>query len=163
VALNPVIAGLLKRSRMPYLSFTHPPAYTALERAAVSHTPGRCFVKVVICLADDRPVQAVLPAHHRVDFEQLRAIAGAGTLRLACEGEVAALYPDFEVGAMPPFGSEYGHRVFVEHCLVGEPDMVFNGGTHHDAVMMHYLDFAEIVNPVVGTFGRCRAVTDRHS
>ena len=34
-------------------------------------------------IADDKPLQAVVPAHYRVDFERLRQFAGAVTLRLA--------------------------------------------------------------------------------
>ena len=150
------IAELLKRERMPYTYFRHAPAYTAQEEAAASHILGRSWAKVVICIADDQPVQAVLPAHYVVDLEQLRELASARVVRLAREDEVASLYPDVEVGAMPPFGTLYGHRVFVERCIVGEPEMVFNAGTHTDAIGMHYWDFAEIVKPVVGEFSQAR-------
>ena len=148
-----VIAALLRRKRMPHTRFRHPPAYTAQEEAAVSHVPGRCWTKVVICFADDQPVQAALPAHHTVDLNELRLLTGATTLRLAHEQEVAELYPDCEVGAIPPFGWLFGHRMFVDRFLVGEPEMVFSAGTHTDALCMHYWDFAEIAKPVVGAFG----------
>ena len=85
MALLACITEVLERERMPYVAFKHPPAYTALEQAAVSHIRGRCAAKVVICIADDKPLQAVVPAHYRVDLERLRQIAGAGTLRLATE------------------------------------------------------------------------------
>lgn len=147
------LVDVLKRQRMPYVAFRHPPAYTALEQAAVSHIQGRCAAKVVICIADDQPLQAVVPAHYLVDLERLRVMAGAGTLRLANEDEIAALYPEFEVGATPPFGHMNGHRVFVEQCFVGEPEMVFNAGTHTASLCMHYSDFAEMVKPIVGAFG----------
>jgi Ala-tRNA(Pro) deacylase len=150
------IVELLKRERIPYTWFQHKLTYTAQEEAAVSHIRGHCWAKVVICMLDDQPVQAVLPAHYVVDLEQLRLLAGASTLRLAREDELASLYPDYEVGAMPPFGAVFGHRVFVERCLVGEPEMVFNAGTHTDAIRMHYGDFAELAKPIVGQFCRCR-------
>ena len=153
MALLACLADVLKRERMPYVAFRHPAAYTAQEVAAVSHIPGRCAVKVVICIADEQPLQAVVPAHYLVDLERLRLLAGAFTLRLAREDEIAGLYPDFEVGAAPPFGTLYGHRVFVERCFVGEPEMVFNAGTHTESVCMHYGDFAELARPVVGEFG----------
>ena len=108
-------------------------------------------------MIDEQPAQAVLPAHFIVDLEKLRVLAGANMLRLAREDELAYLYPDSEVGAMPPFGAVYGHRVFVERCLVGEPEMVFNAGTHTDAIRMHYGDFAELAKPIVGQFCRCRS------
>src|SRR5688572_1266289 len=119
----------------------------------VAHIPGRRSAKVVICIADGRPLQAVVPAHYAVDLEALRRLAGSASLRLAREEEIAVLYPEFEVGAMPPFGMMHGHRVFVEQCFVGEPELVFNAGTHTDSLCMHYGDFADIVRPRVGTFG----------
>ena len=75
------IVELLRRERIPYTCFRHVPAYTALEEAAVSHILGRCWAKVVICIADEQPVQAVLPADHIVDLEQLRLLASAGHAR----------------------------------------------------------------------------------
>jgi Ala-tRNA(Pro) deacylase len=153
MALLASLVAALKRERMPYVAFRHPPAYTALEQAAVAHIPGRCAAKVVICIADDQPVQAVVPAHYLVDLEQLRLLAGAAAIRLAREDEIAVFYPDCEVGAAPPFGTLYGHRVFVEQCFVGEPDLTFNAGRHTESVQMHFFDFAEMVKPVVGVFG----------
>ena len=151
------IRELLAREKVPYTLFRHRPAYTALEVTAVSHVPGRCWAKVVICLADSEVVQAVLPAHYTVDLDQLRALAGAQSVRLAREDEVATLYPECEVGAMPPFGVIYGHRVFVDRTFVGEPEMVFHAGTHSAALRMHFGDFAEIARPIVGLFGRAPA------
>jgi len=148
------IVDLLRSERVPYTCFTHIPAYTAQEEAAVSHIPQRCWAKVVICFADDQPVQAVLPAHHMVDLEQLRVLANAISLRVAREEEIVALCSECEVGAMPPFPAAYGQRVFVDRCLVGEPEMVFNAGTHTEAICMHYGDFAELAKPIVGAFGR---------
>ena len=151
------IVELLKRERIPYTWFRHKPTYTAQEEAAVSHIRGHSWAKVVICMLDEQPVQAVLPAHYVIDLEQLRVLAGGTTMRLAREEELAVLYPDYEVGAMPPFGAIHGHRVFVERCLVGEWEMVFNAGTHTDAIRMHYGDFAELAKPTVGQFCRCRS------
>src|SRR5205823_12723592 len=84
----------------------------------------------------------------------LPGLANAAALRLAHEDEISALYAQFEVGAMPPFGAAYGHRVFVDRTLVGEPEMVFNAGTHTEAIRMHYGDFAELAKPVVGVFAQ---------
>ena len=147
------VAELLSRERMPYVVYHHPPAYTAQEQAAASHIQGHSAVKVVICIADGHPVQAVVPSHYRVDLERLRLAVSAAELRLADEKEMAAIYPQFEIGAVPPFGTLYGHPVFIEQCFVGEPEMVFNAGTHTESVCMHYGDLADLVKPVIGSFG----------
>ena len=104
MALLPCLVEVLKRERVPYLTLRHPAAFTAPELSAVAHIPGRRSAKVVICIADNQPVQAVVPAHYTIDFDALRKLVGSESLRLAQEHEVAALYPEFEVGAMPPFG-----------------------------------------------------------
>ena len=144
----------LQRARVPYTTFKHPEAFTAQGEAAVSHVPGRSWAKIVVCIADAEPILAVLPAPFRLDLEQLRILTGACVLRLASEAEFQQLYPDCEPGAMPPFGNLYPQRVFVDQSLVGETDMAFNAGTHTDAIRMHYADFAELANPVVGVIGR---------
>ena len=161
MALLACLAEVLKRERMPYVMLHHPPAFTALEQTAISHVPARCSAKVVIFFADGNPIQAVVPAHHLVDVERLRLLAEATTIRLAREDEIAQLYPEFEVGAAPPFGMMHGHRVFLDQWFIGEPDMVFNAGTHTDCLCMHYADLAEMVKPVVGAFSMPRSAAKR--
>ena len=146
------VDNFLKQARVPYTTFRHPEAFTAQAEAAASHVPGRSWVKIVVCFADDEPIQAVLPAPFMVDLEQLLVLTGACIIRLATEPEFRKLYPDCEPGAMPPFGTLYFQRVFVDRILVGESEMVFNAGTHIDAIRMHYEDFAVVANPVVGAF-----------
>ena len=145
----------LRDARVPYTTFTHPEAFTAQDEAALSHVPGRSWAKVVVCVADSEFIVAVVPAPSLVDLAQLRVLAGARSLRLAGEHEFRALCPDWEVGAMPPFGlgGRFPRRVFVDGRLVGEPEMVFNAGTHTDAIRMHYRDFADLVHPLVGGIG----------
>lgn len=144
----------LREARIPYTAFRHPPAFTAQRVAAVSHVPGRSWAKVVVCFADDELILAVVPAHFMVELEELRVLSGAGTMRLAREQEFAGLYPECEPGAVPPFGNPFGQRVFVDKSLVGEAEMVFNAGTHTEAIRMHYGDFAVLTQPIVGSFGR---------
>lgn len=147
------INEFLKSHRVPFATLTHRTAFTAQEGAAVTHVPGKEWAKTVVCIADGQPVLAVLPAHYTVDVERLRALAGAAVLRLANETELAPLYPDCEVGAMPPLGPLYGQRVFVDKSLVQDPEIVFNAGTHTDAIRMGFDDFVRLVNPVIGEFG----------
>ena len=77
----------------------------------------------------------------------------ARALRLASEREMARLYPDCEVGAIPPLGPLYKQRVFVDRRLAREAAIVFSAGTHTDAIRMGYAAFAGIAHPLVGEFG----------
>ena len=79
------VDNFLKQARVPYTTFKHPEAFTAQAVAAVSHVPGHSWVKIVVCFADDEPIQAVVPAPLMVDLERLRVLTGASALRLATE------------------------------------------------------------------------------
>lgn len=153
MAIPASIEKFLAEHGVAYQVIAHRPAYTAQEEAAVTHIPGREWAKTVVCFADQEPILAVLPAHYNVDFERLRQLAGAQRVRLATEAELAPLYQDCEPGAMPPFGCLYGQRVFVDRTLASDPEIVFNAGTHADAIRMRYEDFAKLTNPTVGDFG----------
>lgn len=150
----PTVQEFLRRANVPYAVIPHPPAYSAQEEAAIVHVPGRDWAKAVICFADGEPIQAVLPADREIDFKRLAEVAAARSLRLADEDELRWLYPDCERGAMPPLGPLYKQTVFVDGALAAEDRIVFNAGTHADAVAMRYDDFARVTNPIVGWFAR---------
>ena len=152
MAVTATLQEFLRRSNVAYTVFPHPAAFTAQEEAAVTHTPGRDWAKAVSCFADGEPILAVVPADLHVDLVRLARLAGAEDVRLAREDELDWLYPDCERGAMPPLGPLYRQPVFVDAALADEEEIVFNGGTHVDAIAMAYDDFASLARPTVGHF-----------
>jgi Ala-tRNA(Pro) deacylase len=152
MAIPITVEQFLKDTGCRYRALPHPLAFTAQHEAAVTHVKGHEWAKTVVCFADDAPVLAVLPAHLEVDIARLRLLTGASIVRLAKEQEFARLYRDCETGAMPPLGPLFGQRVFVDESLTHDPEIAFHAGTHTDAVLMPFADFARAVKPVVGRF-----------
>jgi Ala-tRNA(Pro) deacylase len=146
------IHEFLREAHVPYTVVPHAPAFTAQEEAAALHVPGRDWAKVVICFIDGDPVEAVVPAPAFVNLDRLRDLAGGRDIRLADEEELGRLFPDCELGSMPPFGPLYGQTVYVDAVLAQEPAIAFNAGTHRDAIAMRWNDFVKMVNPIVGRF-----------
>jgi Ala-tRNA(Pro) deacylase len=146
------VQTFLANSGQPYVTFHHDRAYTAQEEAAVTHVPGRQWAKTVVCVLDGEPVLAVVPAERIIDIERLRQISGARVARLATEGEFARLYPECEVGAMPPFGPLFHQRVFADRSITRVPEVVFNAGTHVDCVRTSVTAFREMAKPIVAEF-----------
>jgi Ala-tRNA(Pro) deacylase len=101
---------------------------------------------------DSEPIEAVLPAPLTVNLDRLLELAGGSEIRLAQEDELRRLFPECEPGAMPPFGPLYGQSVFVDVALASEPEIVFNAGTHTEAIAMRWADFAKSVRPIIGKF-----------
>jgi Ala-tRNA(Pro) deacylase len=159
MAVVPTVQEFLRRANVPYTVFPHIRAYSAQAEAAVTHVPGRDWAKAVVCFVDGEPIQAVVPADLEVDLDRLAVVARATSIRLAEEDELRWLYPDCERGAMPPFGPLYRQLVYADESLADDEEIVFNAGTHADAVRMRYEDFAAIAHPIVGRFARRREVS----
>ena len=154
MSVTAAVQDFLRLANVAYTVFPHAPAYTAQTEAAVTHIPGRDWAKAVVCFADGQPIQAVVPADCMVDLERLAQLAGAMVIRLATQDELDWLYPDCERGAMPPLGPLYKQQVFVDQALAREDRIAFNAGTHGDAIVMRFEDFAAIAKPIVGRFAQ---------
>jgi Ala-tRNA(Pro) deacylase len=68
------------------------------------------------------------------------------------EDELAQLCGDCHVGAFPPIGQLYGMEVWIDWSLGRPEHIVFNAGTHTDAVRMRYADYVNLVKPRVARF-----------
>jgi Ala-tRNA(Pro) deacylase len=153
MAIPASINNYLQQQGVNFTVVEHPLAYTAQEEAAVTHVPGREWAKAVVCMVDGQPTLAVLPADHVVDLDRFRTACGGTSVRLANEAELQPLYSDCEVGAMPPFGPLYKQPVIVDTSLTSDPEILFNGGSHREAIRMRYRDFEAMVKPTIAEFG----------
>jgi Ala-tRNA(Pro) deacylase len=136
-----------------YVSISHSPAFTAQEIAASAHIPGKDLAKTVMVKLDGKMAMAVLPASFKVDFEHLKRAAGAESAELATEEEFKGIFPECELGAMPPFGNLYGMPVFVSQALAEDEEIAFNAGSHIELIKLAYEDFARLVEPKVARLG----------
>ena len=130
-----------------YATIRHPESFTAQETAAVAHVPGRELVKTVLVKLDGHLVMVVTDASHRIDLEQLCAVTGARSAELAQEYEFKAVFPDCELGAMPPFGNLDDLDVYVDSRLAEDPAIVFAAGSHTELLQMPYAEFEKLVQP----------------
>ena len=142
----------LDSRHVPYMTIAHSPAYSAQVIAASTHTPGKEFAKAVIVKLDGRMAMAVLPACNLINFVHLKELTGASHAELAPEEEFQNLFPECEVGAMPPFGNLYGLEVFADEALTEDREIAFNAGSHRELVRMAYRDFEGLVTPRVACF-----------
>lgn len=145
------LKSFLDENQAQYTMMSHSPAYTAQASAATMHIPGKELAKTVVLRSGEKTLLAVLPASYHVNLKRLAALAG-GTVRLASEQEFAGLFPDCEPGAMPPFGSLYNLPTYVDESLAADEEIVFNAGTHRDAIRMKYADLVRLAKPAVGAF-----------
>src|SRR5579884_2333362 len=152
--MSPTLKNYLDQNHISYQILTHPEAYTSQEIAAMLHKTGKRLAKVVMVKAGDQWVMCVLPAHELVDIGRLEMILGSRQVRLATEEEFKALFPDCDVGAMPPFGNLYNIPVYLDERLTQYDQFYFEGGSHTETVTMSMADYRRLVSPKIALFGR---------
>ena len=133
---------------MRYEILQHPEAVAAQRIAQAEHVKGRHHAKVVMIKSGDQHVMMVLPADHHIDLEKAEKAIGK-PISLDKEEEFKSLFPDCAIGAMPPFGNLYGLSTYMDKDLAEQEYIVFEAGTHTDAIKMSYRDYETIVKPKV--------------
>ena len=138
----------LDENKVRYEVLRHPEAVTAQRTAQAEHVKGRHHAKVVIVKSGDEHLVMVLPADHHIDLEKVEKAVGKA-VSLDKEQEFKSLFPDCAIGAMPPFGNLYGLPTYVDQHLAVQDYIVFEAGTHTEAIKMTYRDYEKIVKPKV--------------
>jgi Ala-tRNA(Pro) deacylase len=144
----------LDEQQVRYVTVRHSPAFTAQEVAASAHISGYEMAKTVMIKVDGKMAMAVLPAPLHVDLRHLRELTGVDTIDLASESEFKTLFPDCELGAMPPFGKLYGMETYVAQRLAEDEYIAFNSGTHTELIRMRFRDFERLAEPHILAFSR---------
>jgi Ala-tRNA(Pro) deacylase len=153
----------LKEAHVPFQELHHDEAYTAQAVAEREQISGHRMAKVVVVIADGRPVELILPASRRIVLESVGDMLGAQKVRLASEAELQRDFADCEVGAIPALRHWKNVDVIMDDSLHVDGDILFQAGTHRDAVRMQFEDWFHIVHPRIERFSVGEgAGPDRH-
>ena len=142
----------LKESGIKYETREHKPTFSSQQMAAVEHEPCKFVAKPVIVKADGKYVMCVLAACRKVDLGVLKKQLGAKSVELAEEEEVGRLFGDCEIGAEPPFGNLYDMPTVMDKALEGDEHIMFQAGSHENAVRIKMADYRKLVKPKVLEF-----------
>ncbi len=153
MGISPKIKNYLEKEKVSYQVLEHSLAYTAMEIAGSQHIPGRQVIKSVIVKSNGSFIMCVLPAIHYLDMDKLKAATGKKNLEMATEDDLTKLFPDYEVGAEPPFGHLYGLKVFADKILEEDEEIVFNAGTHTDMIKIKLKDYIRLAKPQFSDIG----------
>jgi Ala-tRNA(Pro) deacylase len=143
------VESFLTNRNVPFDMLPHRTEYSASRTAQALHVPGANFAKTVVLDVDGRPVMAVLQATCSINLPNVQRELGAQDVHLMTEDRLKQLFPDCELGAVPPFGSQYNMETLVDDGLADDEHIVFDGNTHDRAVYMRYYDYANIEHPHV--------------
>jgi Ala-tRNA(Pro) deacylase len=122
----------LDRHSIEFDTLAHIPTVSSMRAAKAAGVSGDKMVRAVVLKKlqqKERYLLAVVPASHRLHRLELQALLDE-PIDLALEEELTRLFPDCELGAVPPLGEAYGIETFVDDSVSEQPDVYFEGGDH---------------------------------
>src|SRR6266567_2558223 len=133
----------------------HPHTERAADEAAALGIGPEEVAKTLVLVAASGNVRAVVAASERIDLHKVAATLGIGgkKVQLASEDNLARDYPDFELGAVPPFGGSEDH-VLVDEGLLGRDSVVVEAGSHNRSVRLKTADLVRLTGAQVADICR---------
>jgi Ala-tRNA(Pro) deacylase len=133
----------------------HPYTERAADEAAALGIRPEEVAKTLVLVASSGNVRAVVAASERIDLHKIAATLGIGgkKVQLASEDRLARDYPDFELGAVPPFGGPQDH-VLVDERLAGRDSVVVEAGSHNRSVRLKTADLVRLTRAQVADICR---------
>src|ERR671918_1291417 len=125
------VTSFLEEAGVDFDVLEHAHTERAADEAAALGIGPEEVAKTVVLVAPSGNVRAVLAASERIDLRKVAALLGVGgkKVHLASEDDLARDYPDFELGAVPPFGGR-DDQVVVDEPLAGRDSVVLEAGRH---------------------------------
>jgi Ala-tRNA(Pro) deacylase len=122
----------------------HEPTERAAEEATATHRPAEQVAKSVILVTEDGYAFAVVPASHRLDLRKAAEALERGrhSVRFASEDEIAADFPDYDVGAIPPLGPRTPVEL-LDRRLLDYSHVVCAGGDHQHSLVLDPQDIVQ--------------------
>jgi Ala-tRNA(Pro) deacylase len=145
MAIAMKLQDYLSRQGMHYDVVHHPHSVSSMETAQLAHVPGKNLAKSVILEDEDGYLMAILPSTRHVRLGVLGK-ALKRRLRLATEDELATLFEDCEIGAVPPVGAAYGLRTVIDDSLTDQPEIYFEAGDHESLIRVSRENFLAMMH-----------------
>jgi Ala-tRNA(Pro) deacylase len=150
------VVGFLEDAGVDFDVLEHARTERAVDEAATLGIGAEEVAKTLVLAASSGNVRAVLPASERIDLHKVAAVLGVGakSVHLASEDDLARDYPDFELGAVPPFGGGPEDQVVVDERLAGRDSVVLEAGTHEKSVRLKAADLVRLTRAHVADIRR---------
>jgi Ala-tRNA(Pro) deacylase len=149
------VTGFLERAGVDFDVLEHARTERAADEATALGIGAEDVAKTLVLIAPNVNVRAVLAASERIDLHKVAAVVGAGAkkVHLASEDDLARDYPDFELGAVPPFGGRED-QVIVDERLAGRDSVVLEAGAHDRSVRLKAADLVRLTKAQVADICR---------
>ena len=147
MAIAETVKNYLTQKAVDYTLPSHPHTGSSHETAEASHVREDHIAKGVIVKDAVGYAMVVVPANSYVEMKHVRKELDRA-LELVEEDEFAKLFPDCELGAVPPLGPAYEIETFLDEALTSLANIYFEAGDHEHLVHVNGNDFKTLLSGV---------------
>jgi Ala-tRNA(Pro) deacylase len=144
--MSTTLIETLAERRVEYELLAHRRTATAAAEARALGIPPQETAKTVVIRTPRGFARAIVPASRRVDPQRVADALQVPEVAIATEAELAGAYPEFELGAVPPFDAKAEDEVVVDVHLAGTEYVVFEAGTHTESVRLRSDDLIALAD-----------------
>jgi Ala-tRNA(Pro) deacylase len=148
------VIDYLKYNNIHYEMIDRDPAWSAQEAAVGLQGSKKNPAKTHIVHADGKYYMIVMPAGNRIDDNLLLDVLKAKNVHLASEEDLQLIFPECEVGTMPPFGNLFALPVYIDKMLSDDDMIIFSACSHTRSIRLKMYDFLRLVKPVIAEFSQ---------
>ncbi|MDX1252676.1 MAG: YbaK/EbsC family protein [Gammaproteobacteria bacterium] len=145
MAIAHTLESYMTRKGISYEVIPHQRSHNSMETAEMARIPGDRLAKAVLLEDENGYLMAVLPSTHRLEMGALHRTLNR-KLGLATEHEIASVFRDCDVGAIPPLGAAYGIEMVWDDSLAEQSDVYFEGGSHEDLIHLRGEQFRGLMS-----------------
>ncbi len=128
------VSQYLHDQSVDYQLIQHPHSHTSRESAHKANVREDQVAKAILLKDDEGYVMAVIPASSSLDLRAVHDETGRNHLEMVPESELGGLFPDCELGALPPLGQAYGITTLLDSSLSHCDTVYFEAGDHEELV-----------------------------
>lgn len=145
------VTRALDEAGASYELLPHAHTERALDEAEALGLSPEEVAKTLVVKTPSGHLRAVLPARARVDLRKVREIVGGSKkkIHLLSEDDLAKEYPEFELGAVPPFGGGHDDPVILDRSLADQESVVLEAGSHEESVRLKTADLIAVTKAQV--------------
>jgi Ala-tRNA(Pro) deacylase len=138
------IRAFLDSRDTDYTVVLHPHSESSMRTAEAAQVSGDRVAKAVLLKDENGYLLAVLPASFTVQVGALQDLLER-PVELAPEADLAVVFPDCEVGAVPALGPAYDIPTVIDDSLVKLPEIYFEAGDHEELIQVTGAAFADLL------------------
>jgi Ala-tRNA(Pro) deacylase len=145
MAIAPTLEEFLRVRGVEFDLVAHAHSESSTETAQMARLRGSYVAKAVVLSDGHGYLVAVVPATHHIQLAWLDNHLQR-RLGLVTEAELSRLFPDCELGAVPPLGPAYGLQTVVDEALFALPEVYLEAGDHETLLRMSGRQFRALMH-----------------